>query len=129
MPLRVLMADSASEKPGALAELLSEHDDIEIVGHAKKMIEALTLIERLRPHAVLLDMEMPGNTLDYVLKLIKSEACSPFIVVLIPYASGALRERALDAGADYVFPKTGDPDRVVTALTKLIGTEKRRELP
>jgi DNA-binding NarL/FixJ family response regulator len=118
-PLRVLVADGSATSSGGLRDILAEYDDIEIVGCARKAIEALTLVEKLQPDAVLLDIEMPGETLGFVLDLIKRDRRPPAVIVLIPYASSVLRERGLDAGADYVFAKTSDPERIINALQKL----------
>jgi DNA-binding NarL/FixJ family response regulator len=114
-PLRVLIADAVSED---LRGMLEDHEDIEVVGCAKKAIEALILMEKLKPDVVLLDIEMPGETLGLVLKLIKQLPQPPRIMVLIPYSSLVLRERCLEAGADLVFTKTRDLERIVEALQK-----------
>jgi two-component system response regulator DesR len=122
--LRVLIADAAGGN-GGLSGLLEDYDDFEVVGHAKTAIDTLTLVERLRPDAVLLDMEMPGDTFAFVLKLIKRDLRPTTIVVMIPYASYVLRERSLEAGADLVFEKTGDPERLLGALLEMAGTKER----
>src|SRR4051812_38451197 len=78
-PLRVLMADSDAATVGGLKDRLSEHEDVEIVGYAQKTIEALTLVEKLGPDVLLLDHEMPGNALGYIIHLIKAELRAPLI--------------------------------------------------
>jgi two-component system, LytTR family, response regulator AlgR len=120
LPLRVLIADGSEANNEALSELLAEHDEIEVVGSAQSAIQTLTLIEKLHPDAVLVDSEMLGETLGFVLKLIKKDSGCPAIILVIPYASTALRERALDAGADYVLAKTSDPECIINVLQKLI---------
>ncbi len=99
--------------------MLEEFDDIEVVGCAKKAIEALILVEKLQPDVVLMDIEMPGETLASVLRLMKLAPRAPQVLILIPYSSLVLRERCLDAGADRVFTRTADLDRLVEALLKL----------
>src|SRR5262245_21122386 len=128
MPWRVLIADDSEGDTGGLEELLSEHEEIEIVGSARKTIEALVLVEKLQPDVILLDLEMPGNGLAYILTLIKAQPKRPKIVVLIPYASSVLRERGLDAGADYVFARTGDSERLISALGRLINGHQFRSI-
>src|ERR1700752_1086787 len=89
-PLRVLIADAIGEE---LSAMLEDYDDIEVVGCAKKAIEVLILVEKLQPDVVLLDIEMPGETLGFVLKLIKRTPHPPKVMVSIPYSSLVLRER------------------------------------
>ena len=117
-PLRLLLAERSAGSNG-LSQLFADNDDIEVVGSARKAIEALALAEQLQPDAVLLDIEMPGETLVFVLDLMKRNTPPPAVVILIPYASLVLRERALEAGADYVFPRTADPERLLKALGKV----------
>jgi len=95
-----------------------------VVGHARTSIETLTLIEKLRPDVVLLDMEMPGETFGFLLKLIKRDLSHCKVIVMIPYASCVLRERSRDAGADHVFEKTGDPERLLICLTRLAQSKR-----
>lgn len=118
-PLRLLVADSACDPEGPLMNELFESDDIEVVGRARKAIEALTLSEQLHPDAVLLDIEMPGETLQFVLELLKRRKPAPVVLVVIPYASSVLRDRVLDAGADHAFPRTAQPDRLLALLRKI----------
>jgi DNA-binding NarL/FixJ family response regulator len=118
-PLRVLIADRLAGSADSLSALLSEYGDFEVVGYAGTAIESVTLIEKLRPDAVLLDMEMPGELFSYVLNLIKRDLQPTAVIVLIPYASCVLRERSLEAGADHVCERTGDPERLIRALLQL----------
>ena len=117
--LRVLIADNSPRSAGSLNGLIEEYGDFEIVGHARTAIDTVTLIERLRPDVVLLDMEMPGDTFAFLLKLIKRDLSHCKVVVMIPYASCVLRERSREAGADHVFEKTGDSDRLLSFLMRL----------
>lgn len=118
-PLRVLIADALPGSSESLHGLLAEYDDFEVVGQAKTAIDVLTLIEKLRPDVVLLDMEMPRETFSIVLHLIKRDLRRAKIVVLTPYASSVLRERSREAGADYVFEKTGDPEQLIQCLLEI----------
>jgi CheY-like chemotaxis protein len=70
---------------------------------------------------------MPGETLGFVLNLIHQSPRPPRILVLIPYSSLVLKERCLDAGADYVFTKTADLDRIVEVLQKLAAERGEKE--
>jgi DNA-binding NarL/FixJ family response regulator len=122
--LRVLIADGSPRSGSSLSGLMEEYGDFELAGHARTAIETLTLIEKLRPDVVLLDMEMPGETFGFLLKLIKRDLCQCKVVVMIPYASCVLRERSREAGADHVFEKTGDPERLLICLMRLAQSKR-----
>jgi DNA-binding NarL/FixJ family response regulator len=122
--LRVLIADNSPRSSVGLTGLLQEDGEFELVGHARTSIETLTLIEKLRPDVVLLDMEMPGETFGFLLKLIKRDLSHCKVIVMIPYASCVLRERSRETGADHVFEKTGDPERLLICLMRLAQSKR-----
>ena len=120
IPLRVLIADGSDVISEGLTATLSEQTCILVVGCANKAIQALALIETVHPDVVLLDLQMPGDSLVSLLHLIKLVKIPPVVIVLTPYASAALRERCLNAGADYVFAKTTELESMTNVLEKLV---------
>ncbi len=120
----MLIADNSPRSSAGLTGLIQEYGDFEMVGHARTSIETLTLIEKVRPDVVLLDMEMPGQTFGFLLKLIKRDLSHCRVIVMIPYASCVLRERSREAGAEHVFEKTGDPERLLLCLMRLAQSKR-----
>jgi len=57
--IRTLIVDDEPYAREELAELLGSDPDIEIIGSAANAIEALSLIARLKPEVVFLDIQMP----------------------------------------------------------------------
>jgi two-component system chemotaxis response regulator CheB len=60
-PVRVVVADDSALARQLLCELLGSDPDIEVVGVATNGAEAVTLVERLRPNIVTMDLRMPGT--------------------------------------------------------------------
>jgi two-component system response regulator AlgR len=58
--LRVLIVDDESPARGRLRSMLEEVGDVEILGEAENGQLALSMVERLGPDIVLLDVRMPG---------------------------------------------------------------------
>lgn len=56
---RILLADDLPLFRRAIATLLDEQEDMEVVGQANNGVEAVELAQVLRPDIILLDVEMP----------------------------------------------------------------------
>ena len=59
--IRVMMADDHLIFRQGVRKLLECEDDISIVGEAANGSECLTMLAKLRPDIVLLDLNMPGK--------------------------------------------------------------------
>ncbi len=123
IPLRILIADGSTVISEGLSATLSEQAGILVAGCANNAIQALVLIETAKPDVVLLDLQMPGDRLVSMLQLIKRTHSTPVAIVLTPYPSGALRERCLSAGADYVFAKSAELGSMIEVLEKLVAAK------
>lgn len=58
-PARILLADDLPLFRRAIATLIDEQSDLEVVGQADNGVEAVELAQALRPDIVVLDVEMP----------------------------------------------------------------------
>lgn len=61
-PIRILIVDDHPVVRRGIVSLLSNHDDLEVVGQAEKVQDALKLLHALRPNVVLLDIRLPGES-------------------------------------------------------------------
>ncbi|HML52005.1 MAG TPA: response regulator transcription factor [Propionicimonas sp.] len=60
MSVRVVVADDQAMVRAGFRMLLADQADIEVVGEASTGAEAVSLVKRLRPDVVLMDIRMPG---------------------------------------------------------------------
>src|SRR5580700_3392183 len=95
MPIRVILADDHHIVRQGL-RLVLEKERIEVLGEASDGLEAIRLIEELRPEIAVLDLDMPG--LDGLAVLREAALMSPQTRTVIltrhmeePYAVEALR--------------------------------------
>jgi two-component system, NarL family, response regulator DevR len=69
-PIHILIVDDHPVVRRGIISLLSNHDDLEVVGEAGSVQSALELLTELRPNVVLLDIRLPGesglNLLDHI---------------------------------------------------------------
>ncbi len=87
--------------------------------------EALEVYPGLRPHAVLLDLDMPDMDGFEVCGRIRRQpdAASILIVIVSGHGQDDYKVRAIEAGANYYFVKPADPAKLLV-LIQQHGAEK-----
>ncbi len=116
-PLRLLIADDVSQVRRDLAAVLTLAGGIDVVGEASDGQEAVDLAARLRPDAVLLDLEMPVMDGYEAARRIKRTRPACRVVALTVHGDGAARQRALQAGFDAFIVKGTALDALTRAVT------------
>ena len=108
-PIRVLIVDDSVVARAVLSRLLSEHDDIEIVGQAGSAASAHCVLEEKRVDIILLDLEMPGvSGLAALPELIRHGNGARVLIVSSACADGAASSiAALRLGAADTLLKPG----------------------
>jgi two-component system chemotaxis response regulator CheY len=95
---KVLIAEDESHCRVFLKALLASMN-CEVVGEAKTGAEVLNLYKELKPHLLLLDINMPLKTGDEVLKEILGEFPNAFVIMLTSVADLESVERCIELGA------------------------------
>lgn len=99
-----------------LIAILQEIPGVEVVGVADDSATAIGAIPQLRPDAVVLDIRLrSGNGID-VLKGIGNRCGDMTKIVLTNYASRAIKDRCLTAGADHFLDKSTEFDQIGALL-------------
>ena len=119
-PVKVLVVDDSAHNRRLLTQLLESSPDVKVVGTAADGNEGLRQVMALQPDVVTLDLEMPRLGGYSFLRLLKSAAPTP-VIVISSYAHKADVFKAMELGAfDFIAkPSRPTPD----ALERL-----RREL-
>ena len=99
-----------------LIELLSDMENIRVIGQADNAEEAVEAIFRLRPDTVILDIRLPGKSGLTVLVEIKAKLPGITVIVITNYDYPQYRRQSMDAGADYFFNKTRDFESLLQVL-------------
>jgi two-component system, LytTR family, response regulator len=98
MQIRALLADDEQAARSRLRRLLGHHPAIQIVGEAPNGLDAVEMIERLRPELLFLDVQMPGLDGFEVLRGLSKDIPRPltiFVTGFHEYALEAFRARAI----------------------------------
>lgn len=97
----------------AMRRLLASHPDVEIVGEAEGVADALREIDRTRPQLLFLDIELGGaDGFDLLARL----ETPPVVVFVTAYAGYAVEAFAVNA-VDYLL-KPVDPERLAESLKR-----------
>ena len=110
--LKVFVADDSIVLRERLLEMLGEIHGIQVVGCAENGLHAIDCIRRLRPDAVILDIQMPQGTGLDVLKNIRGTGGAPLFIVFTNFPYPQYRKRALECGAQKKFDKTTEFEKL-----------------
>jgi len=113
--MKVLLVDDERLARNELRRLLAAHADLEIVGEAVDVEDALAKVGVLRPELLFLDVQMPGA--DGFSLLERLDSPLPQVIFTTAYDEFAVKAFEFSA-LDYLL-KPVDPNRLVAALEKL----------
>lgn len=116
MTISILLADDHQVVRLGLRTLLEAEPDFKVVGEAKDGLEAKTLVERLKPDVLLVDMMMPGLNGLEVIRQAATLAPNTRALVLSMQANEAYVLEALKHGAAGYILKQSDLTDVVRAV-------------
>jgi len=116
--VRVLVADDEPRARQFLEKLLSENEEIEVVGVARGGAEAIEMIERLQPDVAFLDIHMPDLSGLEVARHVKGDHL-PLVVFVTAYDRYAVEAFEV-AALDYVL-KPLKRERLAEACARVLG--------
>jgi DNA-binding NarL/FixJ family response regulator len=117
--LRVYVVDDSALLRQRLLRLLAELDRVEVIGEAEDRDQAIIEVTKLKPHVVILDIQLrEGNGIE-VLTQIKQVQPSPTVIMLTNYPYPQFREKSMAAGADYFFYKATEFAKVKEVVRSL----------
>jgi DNA-binding NarL/FixJ family response regulator len=114
--LRVVLVDDHRLFRESLGALLAVHEGIEVVASGANGEDAVRLAREHRPDVVLLDVEMPGQSVLTSLVEIRSASPSTRIVVLTMHENTTLARQLLLRGASAYLIKTIGHHELVSAI-------------
>ena len=111
----VLIVDDDAMVRGWLQ--LSLHDsEFRIVGEAADLAEAHELVRRRRPHLVLVDQKLAGESGTELIRSLRMQEPGIRLVLMTATPERGLNESAREAGAHGSMLKTGQPADVLRTL-------------
>lgn len=114
--IKVMLVDDHELIRIALAKVLGEAGDIEVVAEAASGEEALQKARRTAPQVVILDVEMPGMGGVETTRRLTALPARPRVIVVSVHARAPYPQRLLEAGALGYLPKGARAGDVVAAV-------------
>ena len=116
---RVLLVDD-HPMIGAALELLLDETDYQLMGRARTVSEATTLLAKLKPDLLLLDVNLPdGSGLD-VLKRLSRARSKPKVILLTAGMDEAQLLSAAGLNPQGMVLKTSDPSLLIECMDAVI---------
>lgn len=120
MSAKILLADDHAIVRDGLKALLQSEPDFQVVGEAADGLEAVRLIEKLRPDVAVLDLMMPGLN---GLEVTRQVSRLTHVIILSMHANEAYVIEALRKGAKgYILKDSTSADLVKAIRQVLAGT-------
>jgi DNA-binding NarL/FixJ family response regulator len=121
--VRVLVADSDSRVRAALNMFFRSDSGSEIIGESKDASSLLAQAKEIQPDLVLIDWELPGNSIATLIEWLK-EAEKPSKVIVLSRRPES-EQAALTVGADAFVSKTHSANKLLDTLHRLFKPEER----
>jgi two-component system, LytTR family, response regulator len=121
--LRTLVVDDEELARQVMRELLSAHEEIDVVAECRNGLEAVKAVAEHKPDLLFMDVQMPKLTGFDVLELIGTEVPVIFVTAYDEYAMKAFEVHALD----YLLKPVGK-QRLAAAVKRVL-TRTAEKLP
>ncbi len=118
--MKILIVDDSKILRQRIIGMISDIPGIEIAAEAGNSIEAIKLIEKLKPDTMILDIRMPNGSGIEVLKNIRQQDISIITIVFTNYPLAQYRDKCLELGADYFFDKATEIENVKSVIEKIM---------
>jgi DNA-binding NarL/FixJ family response regulator len=123
--MKVFIADDSRAVVERLADLLEDVPGAQLVGQAGDVTEAVRSIQRMKPDALILDLQMPGGSGLDVLRAIRVEHPHLYVLICTNYPYPPYREECLIAGANFFLDKSAEFEKIPAILRELIQNETK----
>lgn len=110
-PITVLLVDDHALVRKGFRRMIEDDPDIQVVGEAGSGLEAVELVDALKPRVIVMDMAMPQMDGVQATREVLKRAPKTAILILSMYAQDSYVRNAFDAGAlGYILKNADDVD-------------------
>ncbi len=99
--IKAIIVDDEPDARDIIADLLSDFSDVEVLSKEESVDKALTVVRRLKPDLIFLDIDMPKKTGFDLIRELKEYNLNPAIIFVTAYNEYAI-EAIKHAAFDYL---------------------------
>lgn len=122
--INVIIADDHAILRAGLRQILTETEDIAVIGEAQNAAEAIQLSRNPNAHVLLLDISLPDRSGIEALKYIKKENPQIAVLMLSMHREDQYAVRALKGGASGYLCKQSASSELVNAIHTVVKNKK-----
>lgn len=122
--IRVIIVDDHAILRSGIKQILIASGDIEVVGEAENVAQAIRCVRELSADVMLLDISLPDKTGIEALKLIKRENAALNILMLSMYMEEQYAVRSIRSGASGYLCKHTASEELLSAIHTLAKGKK-----
>lgn len=119
--IKVVIADDVQILRTGLKAVLSQDNEIEVVGEAGNGKEVYEMCVRMKPDVVLMDMRMPDFDGGYGTRKIKDNLKNIKVLVLTTFDDKETVDKAVASGADGYILKEMDSIAIINSIKAVAG--------
>jgi DNA-binding NarL/FixJ family response regulator len=122
MRIQIVIVDDSNLVRERLIKMLDAVPGIEIAGEAANSQDALKVIQDKKPHIVIIDIKIPGESGIEVLKKIKKANRAVIAIIITNYPFNQYKANCFENGADYFFDKSNEYGNIIETIETLANT-------
>lgn len=127
--MKLLIVDDSEILQERLVALLSDIENLDIVGTAENALEGKQLIDELNPNILLTDIRMPGGGGIELIENLRSDYPNLLKIVYTNYTYPQYERKCREIGAEYFFHKGSDALELHSTIEKLCSKNEIEDLP
>ena len=118
--INIAIVDDSEVIRQRIASKLSTINGIEVVWQAEDLNDSYESLDKQKPDAVILDIQLPGGNGIELLEHIKKLHKDIVTIMLTNYPINQFRKKCIDAGADFFFDKSTEFEKVFCVIKSMI---------
>ena len=123
--MAILIFERSAEISVRLADFIKDTTRNKEVYHANSYVEAVSLLQEVSAHAVILDANFPGNQSMELLRLIKKANSKTVVFIMYTYSDETILNEFRLLGADHLLNKYDDFEKIPGII--IANQEKERK--